>query len=88
MPLFVFECEGCQGEIKHVTSAPLTNSYLEDCVSCKQRMSFKFVREGNRENDWFANILIQNRRRRDGDLLYKTKKKKKSKPLAPLKIAS
>ncbi len=89
MPLYVFECEKCGHELKHLTSAALNSSYSEDCKTCNDRTTFKFVREGNREQDWFSNILINNKRRRPGDHLYTTKEsRKKSKSQPPLKKAS
>jgi hypothetical protein len=77
MILHVFECSGCQYEQKHVTSTPtpLGLSYMSECIQCKKIQTFSFVREGNRKEDWYSNILIQVNRKRAGDLSNKARRK-------------
>ena len=66
MILHVFECSECQHQQKHVTSTPtpLGLSYMSECLACKQMRTFSFVREGNRKEDWYSNILLQVKRKR------------------------
>jgi hypothetical protein len=61
MILHIFECTYCQRQQKHITSAhtPLELSYMTECSSCKKIRTYKFVREGNREEDWHSNIMLQ-----------------------------
>lgn len=89
MPLYVYECEVCKWVIKHVTTSAPFDKYSSQCPTCNQVKVFNFVRAGNKEQDWFSNILINNRRRRDGDQLYKTKPKRKdSETKVPLQKVS
>jgi len=37
--------------------------------------TFSFVREGNRKEGWYSNILLQVKRKRDKTLAYKPKRK-------------
>ena len=70
MPSFVYACEECQSEIRHITTAPLKNSFTDNCPKCKTVKSFAFLRDGNVGEDWYSKILIKNKRRRPGDELY------------------
>ncbi|KMP12011.1 hypothetical protein UZ36_02215 [Candidatus Nitromaritima sp. SCGC AAA799-C22] len=72
MPSYVYACEACKTEIRHITSAPINTSFSDQCPTCKDIKRFKFVREGNVGEDWYSKILIKNKRRRPGDELYKT----------------
>jgi hypothetical protein len=77
MILHVFECSECQNEQKHVTSTPtpLGLSYMSDCIQCKEVRTFSFVREGNRREDWYSNILSQTKKKRDRSQLNKARRK-------------
>ncbi len=77
MILHIFECSECRSLQKHVTStpSPLELSYMSDCIPCKKLQTFSFVREGNRKEDWYSNILLQVKRKRDKTPAYKPKRK-------------
>ncbi len=77
MILHVFECSECHYEQKHVTSTPtpLGLSYMSECIPCKKIQTFSFVREGNRKEDWYSNILLQVKRKRAENPSYKPKRK-------------
>lgn len=78
MILHIFECSKCKRQQKHVTStpSPLGLSYLSECATCKNMRTFSFVREGNRNEDWYTSTLKQvehkktanQGRRKDGNL--------------------
>jgi hypothetical protein len=80
MILHVFECSSCQAEQKHVTSTPtpLGLSYMSECLHCKKIQTFSFVREGNRKEDWYANTLLQIKKKREAQ---RSKAKRKNKKL-------
>jgi hypothetical protein len=61
MILHIFECANCHRQQKHVTSShnPMELSYISECATCNKIRTFKFIREGNREEDWYSNILRQ-----------------------------
>ena len=68
MILHIFECKKCQRQQKHITSAPtpLALSNKSECASCDKIRTFQFVREENRKEDWYSNILRQvNRKQRE-----------------------
>ncbi len=77
MILHIFECSKCQRQQKHVTStpSPLGLSYMSDCATCDQVMTFKFIREGNRKEDWYSNILRQVQRKRTEEKSFTPKRK-------------
>ncbi len=70
MPSFVYACEECQSEIRHITTVLLNNSFTDNCPKCKTVKRFAFLRDGNVGEDWYSEILIKNKRRRPGDELY------------------
>ncbi|HBP12030.1 MAG TPA: hypothetical protein DD452_08835 [Nitrospina sp.] len=43
--------------------------------SLQNLQTFSFVREGNRKEDWYSNILLQVKRKRDKTPAYKPKRK-------------
>ena len=61
MILHIFECEKCQRQQEHITSAhtPLALSNKSECATCNKVRTFQFVREENRKEDWYSNILQQ-----------------------------
>jgi hypothetical protein len=78
MILHIFECEKCQRQQKHVISSPtlMALSNISECATCNKMRTFQFVREGNRKEDWFSNILRQvNRKQRDNNQPYSPKRK-------------
>mgnify|MGYP006434972121 CR=1 FL=1 len=75
MILHIFECSGCQRQQKHVTPILLRLSYMSECATCNQMRTYKFVREGNRKEDWYSNILRQvNRKQRENKQSYSPKR--------------
>jgi len=48
---------------------------MSECIPCKKIQTFSFVREGNRKEDWYSNILLQVKRKRDKTPAYKPKRK-------------
>ncbi len=80
MILHVFECSECQSEQKHVTStpSPMGLSYLSECIRCKEMRTFSFVRESNRNRDWYTNTLIQIKKKRELEQLNEARKRKKA----------
>ena len=78
MILHIFECEKCQRQQQHVTSTltPLGLSYKLECATCNKMRTFQFVREENRKEDWYSNILRQvNRKQRENKQPYSPKRK-------------
>jgi hypothetical protein len=76
MILHIFECSECQRQQKHVTPIPLGLSYMSECATCNQMRTYKFVREGNRKEDWYSNILRQvNRKQKENPKPYTNKRK-------------
>ena len=78
MNLHIFECQKCQRQQKHITSAPtpLALSNKSECATCDKMRTFQFVREENRKEDWYSNILRQvNRRQRENPKSYTNKRK-------------
>jgi hypothetical protein len=77
MILHVFECTDCHHAQKHVTSTPtpLGLSYMSECLQCKKIRTFSFVREGNRKEDWYSNILKQVNRKKHENQSYEPKRK-------------
>ncbi len=78
MILHIFECEKYQRQQKHVTSTPTTPlglSYLSECATCDKMRAFQFVREGNRKEDWYSNILRQVQRKQSAVQLNKSRRK-------------
>jgi hypothetical protein len=74
MTLYVFKCQECAFLIKHSLDKPIGDVYIYNCPKCKKSNKFKFLRENDPVKDWYANILkIRNKRRRQGDALYKEK---------------
>ena len=76
MILHIFECKKCQRQQKHFTSGPtpLALSNMSECATCNKMQTFKFVREGNRKEDWRSNILRQvNPQQRENKQLYSPK---------------
>jgi transcription elongation factor Elf1 len=70
MIIHIFECKKCQRQHKHVTSTatPLALSNKSECATCNKIQTFQFVREGNRKEDWYSNILQQvNRKQKESD---------------------
>ncbi|MBC8285926.1 MAG: hypothetical protein H8E42_00475 [Nitrospinae bacterium] len=78
MILHIFECIKCQRQQKHVTSTPtpLGLSYMSECATCDKIQSFEFVREGNRKEDWYSNILRQVQRKKNENQQPYTPKRK------------
>ncbi len=86
MPLFIFECVNCGHWIKKYLKQKPEKNIHHKCPKCADDQSFKLIREGDPQKDWFNSILkIHNKRRRDGDQLHLTEdrgidnKKKKDK---------
>jgi hypothetical protein len=78
MILHIFECKKCQRQQKHITSAPtpLALSNKSECATCDKIRTFQFVREENRKEDWYSNILRQvNRKQRENKQPYSPKRK-------------
>ena len=78
MILHIFECNKCQRQQKHITSAPtpLALSNKSECATCNKMQIFQFVREENRKEDWYSNILRQvNRKQRENKQPYSPKRK-------------
>ena len=78
MVLHIFECEKCQRQQKHVISnpTPLVLSNISECATCDKMRTFRFVREENRKEDWYSNILRQvNRKQRENKQPYSPKRK-------------
>jgi hypothetical protein len=76
MILHIFECKKCQRQQKHITSAPtpLALSNMSECATCDKMRTFQFVREENRKEDWYSNILRQvNRKQRENKQPYSAK---------------
>ena len=77
MILHIFECKKCQRQQKHITSAPtpLALSNMSECATCDKMRTFQFVREENRKEDWYSNILQQvNRKQRKNKQPYSPKR--------------
>ena len=77
MILHIFECKKCQRQQKHITSAPtpLALSNKSECATCDKIRTFRFVREENRKEDWYSNILQQvNRKQRKNKQPYSPKR--------------
>jgi hypothetical protein len=77
MILHIFECEKCQRQQEHITSAhtPLALSNMSECATCDKMRTFQFVREENRKEDWYSNILRQvNRKQRENKQSYSPKR--------------
>jgi hypothetical protein len=77
MILHIFECEKCQRQQEHITSAhtPLALSNMSECATCDKMRTFQFVREENRKEDWYSNILRQvNRKQRENKQPYSPKR--------------
>ena len=85
--LYVFACEKCHTEVRHVTSIRMQNYYSDICVTCGEVKRFKFLRDGNTSKDRFTKTLIQNQRRRTGDHLHKTKSNRKGMIQPDTKVA-
>ncbi len=77
MPSFVYCCEHCTAELRFLVSRALDNKISVHCPECNDVKQFNLVREGNVGKDWCSQALIANKRRRDGDDLYKTTPKRK-----------
>jgi hypothetical protein len=78
MILHIFECEKCQRQQKHVisTPTPVVLSNISECATCDKMRTFQFVREGNRKEDWYSNILRQvNRKQRENKQAFSPKRK-------------
>ena len=78
MILHIFECEKCQRQQKHAISSPtpLVLSNISECATCDKMRTFQFVREENRKEDWYSNILREvNRQQRENKQPYSPKKK-------------
>ena len=78
MILHIFECKKCQRQQKHITSAPtpLALSNKSECATCNKMRTFQFVREENRKEDWYSNILRQvNRKQKENKQPYSPKRK-------------
>ncbi len=77
MVLHIFESSECHHQQKHVTStpSPLELSYMSECIPCKKMRIFRFLREGNRKEDWYANILRQVQRKRSEEKSFTPKRK-------------
>ena len=77
MILHIFECSHCQRQQKHVTSTPtpLGLSYMSECATCKKVRTYKFIREGNRKEDWYSNILKQVQRKQSSVHVNKHRRK-------------
>jgi len=71
MPSFVYSCEKCSSELRFLLSRPLEGVISIHCPNCKDLRKFNLAREGNIGKDWFSKIIIQNKKRRDEDSLYK-----------------
>jgi hypothetical protein len=77
MILYIFECKKCQRQQKHITSAstPLALSNKSECATCDKMRTFQFVREENRKENWYSNILRQvNRKQRENKQPYSPKR--------------
>ena len=70
MPSFVYACEECQSEIRHIITSLLNNSFTDNSLKCKIVKKFTFLRDGNMGEDWYSKISIKNKRRRSGDDSY------------------
>jgi hypothetical protein len=78
MILHIFECNKCQRQQKHITSAhtPLALSNKSECATCDKMRTFEFVREESRKEDWYSNIMRQvNRKQRENKQSYSSKRK-------------
>ena len=78
MILHVFECVKCQRKQEHITSAytPLALSNKSECATCDKMRTFQFVREENRKEDWYSNILRQvNRKQRENKQPHSSRRK-------------
>ena len=77
MILHIFECSKCQRQQKHVTStpSPLGLSYMSECATCDKVRTFKFIREGNRKEDWYTNTLLQVKRKQSENQSDKARRK-------------
>ena len=71
MPSFVYGCEECSTELRFMVSFALDENIGIHCPKCNDVKRFKLEREGNVGEDWYSNILIKNKKRRDEDGLYK-----------------
>jgi hypothetical protein len=69
MIFHIFECNKCQRQQKHITSAStsLALSNKSECATCDKMRTFQFVREENRKEDWHSNILRQVKRKQSGN---------------------
>ena len=65
MHLVVFECEFCKFLMKHVMSNTVRGAYSTHCPGCSKTTRFNFLREGDPIKDWYSNILIAERKRRE-----------------------
>jgi hypothetical protein len=73
MPQFVYACQNCKFEVKHILEKSFGAVYGYACPECKKCNKFDFVREVNIAKEIFERGLrIRNQRRRPGDKLYKT----------------
>ncbi|MBT3509895.1 MAG: hypothetical protein HN472_10195 [Nitrospina sp.] len=77
MILHIFECSKCQRQQKHVTStpSPLGLSYMSECATCNKIQTFKFIREGNRKEDWYTNTLRQINKKKSENQSDKARRK-------------
>ena len=76
MILHIFECKKCQRQQEHITSTHthLALSNMSECATCDKMRTFQFVREENRKEDWYSNILRQvNRKQRENKQPYSPK---------------
>lgn len=72
MPSFVYSCEKCSNELRFLLSTALEGNISIHCPKCEDLRKFSLVREGNVGKDWCRTAVIQNKKRRDEDRLYKS----------------
>lgn len=80
MPSFVYCCKQCSAELRFLVSRALDKDISVHCPECNDVKQFSLVREGNIGKDWFSQVLIENKKRREGDDLYKSDEREEAFP--------